>query len=80
MNRRFLSYENIIDRIAQTGCHFLKVETKSDNVVIDGKNVFDQPVKNDIRTYENIRKIAIVHRDDYTTSCILNYPDFKKCR
>ena len=26
--------------------------------MIDGKNFFDQPVKNDKVTYENIRKIA----------------------
>ena len=34
--------------------------------MIDGKNIFDQPVKNDKVTYENIRKITIGQRDDYT--------------
>ena len=34
--------------------------------MIDGKNVFDQPIKNNKVTYENIRKIAIGHGDDYT--------------
>ena len=29
------------------------------NVMIDGKMFFDQPVRNDKVTYENIRKIAI---------------------
>ena len=28
--------------------------------MIDGQNFFDQPIKNDLRTYENIRKIARV--------------------
>ena len=46
--------------------------------MIDGKNVFDQPVKNDKVTYENIRKIAIGQRDDYTTGCLLDYTYFKK--
>ena len=32
--------------------------------MIDGKNVFDQPVKNDFITYENIRKIATGQGDD----------------
>ena len=32
-----------------------------------GKNLFDQPVKNDKVTYEKIRKIAIGQGDDYTT-------------
>ena len=35
--------------------------------MIDGKNFFDQPVKNDKVTYENIRKIATGQGDDYTT-------------
>ena len=34
------------------------VEIKDYNVMIDGKNVFDQPVKINNVTYENIRKIA----------------------
>ena len=36
-----------------------KVEIKDYNVVIDGKNVFDQPIDSMIKTYENIRKIAV---------------------
>ena len=34
------------------------VEIKYYNVMIDGKNFFDQPIRNDKVTYENIRKIA----------------------
>ena len=45
--------------------------------MIDGKNVFDQPVKNDKVTYENIRKIATGQGDDYTTGCLLDYIYFK---
>ena len=41
--------------------------------MIDGKNFFDQPVKNDKATYENIRKITTGQRDDYTTGCLLDY-------
>ena len=41
------------------------------------KNFFDQPVKNDKVTYENIRKIATGQGDDYTTGCLLDYIYFK---
>ena len=41
--------------------------------MIDGKNFFDQPVKNNLITYENIPKIATGSRDDYTTGCLLDY-------
>ena len=45
--------------------------------MIDGKIFFDQPVKTDMRTYDNIRKIETGHGDDYTTSCLLDYVYFK---
>ena len=40
------------------------------------KTFFDQPIKNNKVTYENIRKIAIGQGDDYKTSCLLDYPYF----
>ena len=45
--------------------------------MIDGKKLFDQPVKNDKVRYENIRKIATDKGDDYTTGCLLDYIFFK---
>ena len=47
--------------------------------MIDGRNVFDQPIKNDKMTYENIRKIATSQGDDYTTGCLLDHAYFKDC-
>ena len=41
------------------------------------KNFFDQLIKNDKITYENIRKIATGQGDDYTTGCLLDYTYFK---
>ena len=46
--------------------------------MIDGKNFFDQPINNNIKTYENIRKIATGQGDNYTTGCLLDYRYFKK--
>ena len=46
--------------------------------MIDGKNFFDQPIKNDLKTYDNIRKIETGQGDDYTTECLLDYPYLKK--
>ena len=50
---------------------------KDYNIMINGENFFDQPVKNNRVTYENIRKIATDQGDDYTTGCLLDYPYFK---
>ena len=46
--------------------------------MIDGRNFFDQPINNMSKTYENILKIATGKGDDYTTSCLLDYPHFKE--
>ena len=45
--------------------------------MIDWKNFFDEPVKNNKVTYENIRKISTGQGDDYTTGCLLDYIYFK---
>ena len=42
------------------------------------KTLFNQPINNDFKTYENIRKIATGQGDDYTTGCLLDYPYFKE--
>ena len=46
--------------------------------MIDGRKFFDQPIKSDLETYYNIRKITIGQGDDCTTGCLLDYPYFKK--
>ena len=45
--------------------------------MIDGKNHFDQTIKDNKVTYENITKIAIGQGDDYTTGCLSDYTYFK---
>ena len=49
------------------------VEIKDYNAMIDGRNFFCQPIKNDLKTY-NIKKIATGQGDDYSTGCLLDYP------
>ena len=48
------------------------VERRDCNVMIDGQNFFKQPVKNNLRTCDNIRKIATGAKDNYTNSCLFN--------
>ena len=45
--------------------------------MINGENFFDQPIRDNNVTYENIRKTATRQGDDYTTGCLLDYPYFK---
>ena len=79
VNRLFvLAFENDTQRTSNKRYYIPNVEIKDYNVMIDGKNFFDQPVKNDKVTYENVRKIATSQGDDYTTGCLLDYIYFKK--
>ena len=43
----------------------------------DRRNFFDQLLKNDLRTYDHIRKIATGQGDDYTTVFLFDYLSFK---
>ena len=79
VNRLFvLAFENDEQRISRKRYYIPNVEIKDCNVIIDGKIFFDQPVKNDKVTYENIRKITTGQGDDYTTDGLLDYAYFKK--
>ena len=78
VNRLFvLSFENKDDTL-QRKYYLPIVEIKDYDVMIDGQNFFDQPVKNDFKTYDIIQKIGIGEGDDYTTGCLLEYIYFKK--
>ena len=58
--------------------HYLSTaEIKDYNVVIDERNFLVKPIGNDLKTCDNIRKIATVQGDDYTTGCFLDFPWFK---
>ena len=44
--------------------------------MINGLKFSNQPVKSNLTTYDNIRKIATSQGDDYTTGCLLDYSYF----
>ena len=50
---------------------------KNYNVVINGKNSYDQPIDSDIKRYEEIRKFTTGQGEDYTTGCLLDYEYIK---
>ena len=54
------------------------MEIKYYNAMINGRSFFDQLIKNFVKTYDYMRKIANGQGDEYTTGCSLDYPYFKK--
>ena len=78
VNRLFvLAFENDTQITSAKGYYLPNVEVKDYNIMFNGENFFDQLVKDNKVTYENIKKIATGKRDDYTTGCLLGYPCFK---
>ena len=73
-----MSFENENGGTSHSEYYLPKLEIKDYNVKIDGKNIFDQPINIDTKTYENIKKNAIGQGDDYATGCLLHYLYFKK--
>ena len=77
VNRLFLlAFEDDAQRTAHDSYYLPIVEIKDYNIMINGENCFDQPIKNNKVTYEKIRKIATGQGDDYTTGCLLDYSYF----
>ena len=77
INRLFvLAFKNDDDRTSDEHNYLPIVEIKDHNIMINGENFFDQPIKNNKVTYDHIRKFATGQGDDYTTGCLLDYPYF----
>ena len=77
VNRLFvLSFENNGGRTSYIRYYLMLVEIKDCNAVIDGRNDFDKPVKDNLIAYDNIQKIATGQEDDCTSSCLLDYSYF----
>ena len=77
VNRLFvLAFENDKGRTSYEQYYLPIVEIKDYNIMINVENFFDQPIRNNKVTYDNIRKIVTGQGDDYTTGCLLDYPYF----
>ena len=71
-----LAFEGDNNRTAHDSYYLPTVEIKDYNIMINGESFFDQPIKSNKVTYDNIRKIATGQEDDYTTGCLLDYSYF----
>ena len=73
VNRLFvLSFEINTERTVHTKYYLPTFKIIDYKFIIDGRNFFNKPIKNNLKRYENDRKIATDQRDDYTASCLLD--------
>ena len=83
VNRLFVfSYKNHEDddpkRHGYKKYYLPNQEIKNYNIMIDGRNFYDQPINDDITKYNELRKITTGRGDDYTTGCLLDFAYFKE--
>ena len=50
-----------------------KVNISNYDILIYGRNVYEQQINDLIKQYNKIRKIATCQGDDFTTGCLLDY-------
>ena len=68
---------NKVERDSHRKYFLPRVDITHYNVLIDGRNFYDQPINDQIKKYDEIRKIATEKGDNYTTGCLLDYQYFK---
>ena len=68
---------NRVLRNSHTKYFLPRVNITNYNVLIDGRNFYDQPINDLVKQYDEIRKTATGQGDDYTTGCLLDYQYFK---
>ena len=52
---------------------FTRTEIRNYNVLIGGRNFYDQPVDDELRKYDGVRNIMIRRGEDYETESLLDY-------
>ena len=68
---------NQVERSVHRKYFLPRVDIPNYNVLIDGRNFYDQPINDQIKKYDEIRKIATGKGDDYITGCLLDCQYFK---
>ena len=55
-----------------------RIDLEKYNVIIDGRNFYDNPIASDIEKYRELKKLMIGKGEDYTTGSLLDFNYFDK--
>ena len=82
VNRSFVTAYNRVDgqptRNGQQKYYLPRISLNKYNVIIDGRNVYDNPIESDIEKYRELKKVMIGKGEDYTTGSLLDFNYFNK--
>ena len=81
-NRLFVMAYNRIDgqptRNGQRKYYLPRISVNKYNVIIDGRNFYDNPIESDVEKYRELKKVMIGKGEVYTTGSLLDYNYFDK--
>ena len=77
-NRLAPANDNQFNKDSQQIYYLPRNDLNKYNVIIDGRNFYDNPIENDIEKYRELKKVMIGKGEDYTTGSLLDYNYFKK--
>ena len=65
-------------RNGQQKYYLSRIDLEKYNVIIDGRNFYDNPIESDIEKYRELKKVMIGNGEDYTTGSLLDFNYFDK--
>ena len=65
-------------RNGQRKCYLPRIDLKKYNVIIDGRNFYDNPIESDIEKYRQLTKVMIGKGEDHTIGSLLDFNYFDK--
>ena len=82
VNRLFVMAYNRVDgqptKNGQRKYYLPRIDLEKYNVIIDGRNFYDNPIESDIEKYRELKKVMVAKGEDYSTGSLLDYNYFKK--
>ena len=82
VNRLFvMAYNSANDQANRNGrqkYYLPKISLNKYNVIIDGRNFYDNEIESDIEKYRELKKVMIGKGEDYTTGSLLDFNYFLK--
>ena len=82
VNRLFImaydATDNQYNRNNRRKYYLPRIDFKKYNVIIDGRNFYDNPIESDIEKYRELKKVMIGKGEDYTTGSLLDFNYFHK--
>ena len=82
VNRLFVTAYNRVDgqpnRDDQRKYYLPRIDLNKYNVIVDGRNFYDNPIESDIEKYRELKKVMIGKGEYYTIGSLLDFDYFKK--